>query len=40
MTRQADGSFMQIEWEEALTTAAEKLSSVRGEEIQGMIGQF
>lgn len=40
MTRQSDGSFMQLEWEEALEAAAEKLSSVKGDEIQGMIGQF
>lgn len=40
MARQADGSFAELNWQEALAMAAEKLGSVKGEEIQGMIGQF
>lgn len=40
MLRQADGSFSELTWEEALSVAAEKLGSVKGDEIQGMIGQF
>lgn len=40
MLRQADGSFKELTWQEALSVAAEKLGSVKGEEIQGMIGQF
>lgn len=38
--RQADGSFAELKWEEALAIASDKLTSVKGDEIQGMIGQF
>ena len=38
--RSQDGTFKELKWEEALEIAAEKLSSVKGDEIQGMIGQF
>ena len=40
MLRQKDGSFKELKWEEALFIAKEKLTSVKGNEIQGMIGQF
>jgi len=40
MSRKEDGSFKELNWQEALSMAAEKLSSVKPEEIQGMIGQF
>jgi NADH dehydrogenase (ubiquinone) Fe-S protein 1 len=38
--RQPDGSFKELTLQEALTIAAQKLSSVQGHEIQGIIGQF
>lgn len=40
MVKKADGSFTDLTWQEALETAAAKLQSVKGEEIQGVIGQF
>lgn len=40
LLRKPDGSFAELTWEEALNKAAEKLTSVTGDEIQGMIGQF
>lgn len=40
MSRQADGTFKELTWEEALSTASQKLGSVQGNEIQGIIGQF
>ena len=40
MLRQPDGSFKELTWEEALQIAGNKLSSVKGNEIQGIIGQF
>jgi len=40
MARKADGTYAELNWQEAMAKAAEKLSSVKGEEIQGMIGQF
>ena len=40
MSRQADGTFKELTWEEALSIASQKLASVKGEEIQGIIGQF
>ena len=40
MSRKPDGTFAELTWEEAMTLAAEKLSSVSGDEIQGKIGQF
>ena len=40
MSRKEDGTFAELTWQEAMRMAAEKLSSVDGEEIQGMIGQF
>jgi NADH dehydrogenase (ubiquinone) Fe-S protein 1 len=36
--RAQDGSFKELTWEEALRTAGEKLTSVRGDDIHGMIG--
>lgn len=39
MARKEDGSFAELTWEEAMKMAAEKLSSVSGDEIQGKIGQ-
>jgi NADH dehydrogenase (ubiquinone) Fe-S protein 1 len=40
MSRESDGSFAELTWEEAMAKAAEKLSGVTGDEIQGIIGQF
>ena len=40
MARQADGTFKELTWEEALSIASQKLGSVKGNEIQGIIGQF
>ena len=40
MSRKADGSFAELNWEEAMSVAAKKLTSVSGDQIQGMIGQF
>lgn len=40
LLRSADGSFKELKWEEAMEIASQKLSSVKGDEIQGMIGQF
>jgi NADH dehydrogenase (ubiquinone) Fe-S protein 1 len=40
MARKADGSFAELTWEEAMRTAAEKLTSVPADQIQGKIGQF
>lgn len=40
MARKADGTYAELNWQEAMAKAAEKLSGVKGEEIQGMIGQF
>ena len=40
MSRQADGTFKELTWEEALSIASQKLGSVKGNEIQGIIGQF
>jgi NADH dehydrogenase (ubiquinone) Fe-S protein 1 len=39
MARKDDGSFAELTWEEAMKMAAEKLSAVKGDEIQGKIGQ-
>jgi len=39
MARKDDGSFAELTWEEAMKIAADKLSSVSGNEIQGKIGQ-
>lgn len=38
--RKDDGSFAELTWMEAMKIAAEKLSSVPGDQIQGKIGQF
>lgn len=38
MSRKDDGSFAELTWEEAIQMAANKLSSVDGELIQGKIG--
>jgi len=38
LLRKPDGSFAELTWEEALNKAAEVLSSVKGDEIHGMIG--
>lgn len=40
MARKEDGTFAELTWEEAMKLAAEKLSSVPGDQIQGKIGQF
>jgi NADH dehydrogenase (ubiquinone) Fe-S protein 1 len=40
LMRKADGSFADLTWQEALEEAGKHLSSVKGEEIQGIIGQF
>jgi NADH dehydrogenase (ubiquinone) Fe-S protein 1 len=40
LLRAADGTFKELTWEEALATAAQKLSSVNGDDIHGIIGQF
>jgi NADH dehydrogenase (ubiquinone) Fe-S protein 1 len=40
MSRKADGTYSELDWQEAMQAAAQKLSSVRGEEIQGVIGPF
>jgi NADH dehydrogenase (ubiquinone) Fe-S protein 1 len=40
LKRNSDGTFDELTWEEAMRLAAQKLSSVRGEEIHGKIGQF
>lgn len=40
MSREGDGSFAELTWEEAMAKAAEKLSGATGDEIQGIIGQF
>ena len=40
MSRKEDGSFAELTWEEAMSLAAEKLSSCSGDEIQGKIGRF
>ncbi len=38
MARRADGTYAELKWDEALSIAARKLGSVRGDEIKGMIG--
>lgn len=40
LIRNKDGTFKDLAWEEALQVAGKKLHSVKGEEIQGTIGQF
>lgn len=40
MSRNADGTFAELNWQEAMQIAAEKLTSVTGDKIQGVIGQF
>lgn len=40
MSRKDDGSFAELNWQEAMSKAAEKLQSVSGDQIQGIIGQF
>ena len=40
MVRKDDGSFAEYTWEEAMSLAAEKLSSCKPEEVQGKIGKF
>jgi len=40
LSRKDDGSFAELTWEEATKLAAEKLSGVSGDQIQGKIGQF
>ena len=40
MSRKDDGSFAELNWQEAMQKAAEKLTSVSGDKIQGVIGQF
>lgn len=36
--RDKDGSFKELRWDEAIALARDKLSSVKGDEIQGAIG--
>lgn len=38
--RAKDGTFKELTWEEALAVAGEKLTSVKGDDIHGMLGQF
>lgn len=40
MARKDDGSFAELTWEEAMRMAAQKLTSVPADEIQGKIGKF
>jgi len=40
MARKEDGSFAELNWQEAMQKAAEKLTGVSGDQIQGIIGQF
>jgi NADH dehydrogenase/NADH:ubiquinone oxidoreductase subunit G len=40
LLRKDDGSFKELTWEEAITIAKEKLTSVKPDQIQGIIGQF
>ena len=40
MSRKADGTYAELNWQEAMQIAAEKLTSVSGEQIQGVIGKF
>jgi len=40
MSRGEDGTFSELTWQEAMETASKKLQGVRGDEIQGCIGQF
>lgn len=40
LIRNKDGTFKDLAWDEALQVASKKLHSVKGEEIQGTIGQF
>lgn len=40
MSRKADGTYAELNWQEAMSIACEKLSSTSGEEIQGVIGKF
>lgn len=40
MLRKQDGSFAELNWEEAVAEAARVLTNVNGDDIQGIIGQF
>lgn len=40
MSRKPDGTYAELNWQEAMSIAAEKLTSVSGDKIQGVIGQF
>lgn len=40
MQRKEDGSFDDLNWQEAMSAVAEKLTSVTGDEIMGVVGQF
>ena len=40
MSRKPDGTYAEMDWQEAMSMAASKLSSVLGEDIQGVIGPF
>lgn len=40
MSRKPDGTYAELTWQEAMQIAAEKLTSVPGDSIQGVIGQF
>lgn len=40
MSRNQDGSYAELTWEEAIKIAADKLKSASGDQIQGKLGQF
>ena len=40
LQRKEDGSFAELTWEEALSLAAKKISTVSGDQVSGKIGQF
>lgn len=40
LARATDGSYKELTWEEAMTLAKDKLTAAKGEEIQGVIGEF
>lgn len=40
MSRNKDGSYAELTWEEAIKLAADKLKSASGDQIQGKLGQF
>lgn len=40
LKRNSDGTFEELNWEDALSIARKKLTSVKGDEIAGVIGEF